>query len=505
MKSTNIDSLIQIFDSKNKDLCRSLFKLVDGSFSFKQNKGMSDSEVESICSFFMEISSHLSHMQKEGYFISTLIETGIREEFDILRFSDKSVLNIEVKREPPKNGISAIKDQLIRHNCLLRLLNKDIVICAYIAKTKQIYLLEDNELKDIDFLDLSKMIPEDYVIKNELLSIDQSSLIISPYSQPQEFKNHKYFLTSEQNQRKNDILKTDYKKICLAGGPGTGKSLLLMDLAREYILKGNKVLIVFCALIPEYESLSNELGITIVPIKGIIIDNLKPYDVILIDEAQRLYENQFKQLINLSNKMIVFSTDHQQTLHRSEKTLNVEEKLKDRSDVLHIRLKNKIRTNIFMASFISKFLNTKTSKAEPYDYDKVQVVYFSNKNDAMLYIKEKYSMEHYVSIELTEYTTKSFGSLKREKVYTNSRSTHSVIGREYENVLVVLDKHFKYSEEGKLVSTYNEYYPYDEHSCIFEALTRVKSNLLLVVIDNPELFIQIQKILSWKNDKLYSD
>lgn len=142
---------------------------------------------------FMEISSHLSHMQKEGYFISTLIETGIREEFDILRFSDKSVLNIEVKREPPKNGISAIKDQLIRHNCLLRLLNKDIVICAYIAKTKQIYLLEDNELKDIDFLDLSKMIPEDYVIKNELLSIDQSSLIISPYSQPQEFKNHKYF------------------------------------------------------------------------------------------------------------------------------------------------------------------------------------------------------------------------------------------------------------------------------------------------------------------------
>jgi len=506
MKSTNVDSLIQIFDSKNKDLRRSLFKLVDGSFSFKRDKGMSDSEMDSICLFFIEISLHLSHMQKEGYFISTLIEAGIREEFDILRFSNKSVLNVEVKSELPKDGISAIRDQLIRHNCLLKLLNKDIIVCTYIVKTKQIYLLEDDKLKDIDFSDLSKMIPDDYVIKNELLSIDQSSLIISPYSQPKEFKNHKYFLTSEQNQRKNDILKTDYKKVCLAGGPGTGKSLLLLDLAKEYILSGNKVLVIFCALIPEYESLSNELGIKIVPVKGVSIEHdLKCYDVILIDEAQRLYEIQFKQLLKLDNKMIVFSVDHQQTLHKSEKALNVEEKLSNGSDILHIRLKDKIRTNIFMASFISKFLHTKTSKVQPYDYDKVQVVYFSNKDDAKLYIEKKCSEEHYVSIELTEYTTKSTRSLKRIMVYAKSKSTHNVIGREYENVLVVLDKYFKYSEEGNLISLYNEYYPYDEHSCIFEALTRVKSNLLLVVIDNPELFIQIQKILSWKNDKLYSE
>ena len=194
------------------------------------------------------------------------------------------------------------------------------------------------------------------------------------------------------------------------------------------------------------------MGIKIVPVKGISIDNLKPYDVILIDEAQRLYERQFEQLLNLDNKMIVFSTDHQQTLHRSEKTLNVEEKLNSRSDVLYIRLKNKIRANIFMASFISKFLDTKTSKAQPYDYDKVQVVYFSNKNDAKLYIEKKCSEEHYVSIELTGYTTKSTRSLKRIMVYANSKSTHNVIGREYENVLVVLDKYFKYSKEGKLIS-----------------------------------------------------
>jgi len=505
MKIVSLDSLIQIFDSKDNDLLKSLFKLIDGSFSFKRNRGMSDSEIENICLFCKKLSHFLSHMQKEGYFLSTLIETGIREEFDILRFSDKTILNIEIKRELPKDGISAIKNQLIRHKYLLEILNKDIILCSYVVETDKIYLLKDNELNDIDFSILSTMITEDYMVENELLSIDQSSLIISPYSQPQEFKNHKYFLTSEQNQRKNDILKTNLKKVCLAGGPGTGKSLLLMDLAREYILKGNKVLIVFCALIPEYESLSNELGIKIVPVKGISIDNLKPYDVILIDEAQRLYERQFEQLLNLDNKMIVFSTDHQQTLHRSEKTLNVEEKLSSRSDVLYIRLKNKIRANIFIASFISKFLDTKTSKAQPYDYDKVQVVYFSNKDDAKLYIEKKCSEEHYVSIELTEYTTKSTRSLKRIMVYANSKSTHNVIGREYENVLVVLDKYFKYSKEGKLISVYNEYYPYDEHSCIFEALTRVKNNLLLVVIDNPELFIQIQKILSWKNDKLYSD
>ena len=61
----------------------------------------------------------------------------------------------------------------------------------------------------------------------------------------------------------------------------------------------------------------------------------------------------------------------------------------------------------------------------------------------------------------------------------------------------------KGEDRGKLVSDYDktDYYPYIEGSCIFEALTRVKENLLIVVISNPSLYKTIQEILTWKADK----
>ncbi|MGQ4824439.1 hypothetical protein ACQ1Y6_23330, partial [Enterococcus faecalis] len=54
----------------------------------------------------------------------------------------------------------------------------------------------------------------------------------------------------------------------------------------------------------------------------------------------------------------------------------------------------------------------------------------------------------------------------------------------------------------KLVSRYADqfYYPYHEDSCIFEALTRTKDRLVLVIINNPDLFITVQEILTWKKD-----
>ncbi len=122
----------------------------------------------------------------------------------------------------------------------------------------------------------------------------------------------------------------------------------------------------------------------------------------------------------------------------------------------------------------------------------MNVLYFSNKKKAASYIKNLVNKELYVSIELTDYTTKSTAVKKRKKVFSGSETAHSVIGEEYSDVLVPLDEYFFYDDEVKLTSSYSEYYPYSEDRCIFEALTRTKENLLLVVINNPKLFIKIQ-------------
>lgn len=501
-KHINLKSFVEIFDSKDDDLIKSFVKLEDSGFSYEKQKGMSEMEIEDFALLSKQLIPFLEFSQMNGYFIGYAVMAGIREEFDILRFSKTIVLNIELKHKIPSGGFESIRDQLIRHRFLLKLLEKDVIVCTFVNEINKIYFLdEENELKEINPSELSEMIPLNCIFENELSAINLSKLLISPYSQPDEFSEHIYFLTDEQKKVRKDILETKYEKICLVGGPGTGKSMLLLDLAKEYKLQKYKVIIIFCASMKDYKLISDKIGINIIPVKNMNSINFDEIDIILIDEAQRLYKYQYENLLELKDKIVVFSTDHQQTLHREEKLLDVEKNLENNSEVLTKKLKNKIRTNVQMASFIRKFLDLTVRKVQPYDYDKVNVVYFDNKETASDYIENMCELESYVSIELTEYITKSSGVTKRKNIYEKSKSSHSVIGREYNKVLIPIDEHFIY-KEGKLTSTYNEYYPYDETSCVFEALTRVKDELLLVVINNPKLYIKIQKILSWKNDKL---
>lgn len=507
MKETfvNLKSFAEIFESKDSELIKSFIKLMDSGYSYEDKKGMSDKEIDDFASLSHQLIPHLSFKQLNGYFIGYVVSIGIREEFDILRFSENTVLNIELKSSLPEKGMEGIKDQLLRHRFLLRLLNKEIITCTFVNDLNTIFLLyEEEELIEITMDDLAKLIPKDYILKNELSTIDLSKSVISPYSQTHEFSEHLYFLNSDQKKARDSILETDYKKISITGGPGTGKTLLLLDLAKVYQQQGTNVVVIFTGKMDDYERISNEIGINVVPIKKRDMINFDTVDIILIDEAQRLYKEQYDELFQLKNKKIIFSTDHQQTLHEKEKVLYIEKLLEENPEVFTLKLKEKIRTDAPMASFIMKFLDLKSRKIQPYDYNNVQVVYFNNKETASTYIKNMCEIESYVSIEQTEYVTKENWVTKRRNIYPDSESSHSVIGREYDNVLVPLDEHFSYSDEGKLISTYGSFYPYHERSCIFEALTRVKKKLLIVVIDNPNLYTIIQQILSWKNDKLYS-
>ncbi|WP_086315297.1 hypothetical protein A5821_002743 [Enterococcus sp. 7F3_DIV0205] len=504
-KSVNLDSVVQIIDSGDNNLLKSFLKLEDNGFSYTRNSGMSGTEIDDLLLLSKYLIAQTCFSQKNGYFIGYVVNAGIREEFDILRFSNDTIVNIELKHDLPSGSYEEINDQLIRHRYLLSILEKRTVLCTFINSLNKLLLLkEDNTLVEVSFESLANMIPYDYILKNELENINLSSLIISPYSQPAQFANHQYFLTDEQKEVRKDILTNNqYNKFGLIGGPGTGKSMVIIDLAKEYQRLGRKVLVIFCASLPNSNEISTALDLNILSIKNITENVLNAHNIILVDEAQRLYKNQYDWLMNTNNKKVIFSVDHQQTLHPEEKKLYIENQLKLSPDIKIKELKKKVRTDLVMSSFIQKFLNLKAKGVQPFDYDNVNVVYFENKLDAGTYIEYMRQEENYVSIELTEYVTKTGNNLKRPKICMSSETSHSVIGKEYDNVLVPLDKYFKYDEDAKLVSTYNEYYPYYEDSCIFEALTRVKNKLLLVIIDNPDLYITVQEILTWKNDKLY--
>ncbi|MCO4692065.1 hypothetical protein Si013_00111 [Streptococcus infantarius subsp. infantarius] len=168
-----------------------------------------------------------------GYIIGACYKGVVSEEFDILRFSKGTIINIELKSK--KVDEDKIKKQLKRHRFFLQSIdvNRDVRLFTYEAETKRIFELIDDELKPQSFSDILKRIPEDYLETNLLSVLDYNSFIISPYSEPERFFKSQYFLNIEQESARNSLLKSTANFIVLKGSPGTGKSLILFDTAKK--------------------------------------------------------------------------------------------------------------------------------------------------------------------------------------------------------------------------------------------------------------------------------
>lgn len=109
--------------------------------------------------------------------------------------------------------------------------------------------------------------------------------------------------------------------------------------------------------------------------------------------------------------------------------------------------------------------------------------------------------ENYVPIELTEYKKYNWSKpseIYRTRISNCSKNQFEVIGREYNKVLVVIDDKAKYDENGKLIIPQKNY-DYIELNGLFEAMTRVRENLLLVFVRNKNLFIKTGELLNLKS------
>ncbi|MCO4685843.1 Primosomal protein N' (replication factorY)-superfamily II helicase [Streptococcus infantarius subsp. infantarius] len=76
-----------------------------------------------------------------------------------------------------------------------------------------------------------------------------------------------------------------------------------------------------------------------------------------------------------------------------------------------------------------------------------------------------------------------------------------MIGREYDKVLLTLNDRVKYNQDKQLCVPIQKKYPYLAENSLFQAITRTRKELLLLIIGNKELFLEIEKILTWKKFK----
>lgn len=462
-------------------------------FNSKRSKSIQikSREIETIRKCISLFEGFVSLENWDGFYYSFSIPQ-ISKEFDLLKLGEDKILNIELKSEYTSD--EKLLKQLLRNHYYLSHLNKEITEIVYVAGKNVFYLLKDERLVETDVACVAEIIKD---IKNfyddEIETLFRpAQFLVSPINTPEKFISGNYFLTDHQEMIKNAILE-DRKSgsgACVfyhvKGGAGTGKTLLIYDIAKN-LAKTKKICVIHCAYLAEGHKYLNEKlnNITIYPVKDMFGINFAEFDGIIIDESHRLRDEQLTYIcdkVKDLNKFCLFGADGEQFLSKSEERDNISEKIDNLEGCKHYQLTNKIRTNPELADFIH-LLRKINEPVRTKSFPNVKIIYADTYDYANELI-EKYSKSGYKYISFTPSSIRSHNIDKLAK----GENTHKVVGQEFDNVLMVINESFKYFEDGRLGAYEHPVPNYLFAQLLYQGLTRVREKLIIIVLNNEILF-----------------
>lgn len=470
-----------------------VFKLLTKQYDLNKLKEIEKEDLVKLVNLLNLESKKVSYL--DGYYVNYIIKQ-INKEFDLLKYTEEGILNIELKSVFKEEKVLA--QQKKNHQYLKAITNK-IDIITYISGDNKLYKYNNVEekLQEISSKELIEIMSKYRTLIN--LHLDEifqpSKYLISPFNDTKKFIDSKYILTQHQQEIVEDVVNLKNNHI-IEGRAGTGKSLVLYDIGKRLVDNGLKVTFIHCGQLNDgHNRLRDERKWDIVPIKNALEDIVfANEDAILVDEVQRMYPQQLRGIVEgckENNVKNIFSIDKRQYLDVKERDYNNFEAIqKIAADVKYHKLTEKIRSNKEIASFIKELFDKEKRNDIP--YKNIDVEYLNKDCDFKEYVEYLENTNwKYIPFTVPLYGDTTF---LKYSCLNQELNSHRVIGQEFENVVVVLDENFELINNS--LKYVGEPCCYDPLQMLFQNVTRTRTKLKFIIVENKSLYSNLLKIIT---------
>lgn len=210
------------------------------------------------------------------------------------------------------------------------------------------------------------------------------------------------------------------------------------------------------------------------------------------------YASTLASILELYNEGIIegciFSYDFAQCLSKKEIRRNNPQKLRNIYGFQEMKLSDRIRTNIVIFSFIRTMLRLTEVPRKPMNYDCIDIMYANDitESDKLLRL---YKNKGYTFITFTPSQFVSNGI----DHYSANINSHQVIGQEFDNVVIIMDNNFRYSDDGDLEGKEHPNPDYLFSRLFYQNISRTRERLCIIVLNNPKMF---RKLLMIKENEM---
>lgn len=415
MKSISIYAITR---NQNIECLQKLERQLSGRTYFLK---MREWELESMKALVRELEVHMQDVHALRFFYSFQVPR-LGKEFDLLQIKNDQIVNIELKSG--KVSDEAVRKQLLQNRYYLSVQGKMIQSYTYISSQERLVRLNNHDhIVEADWDQLCLALQrqsKDY--EGDIEDLFQAEMyLFSPVTEPERFLNKEYFLTSQQKDIERRILdkirKVKYGYFWFSGLPGTGKTLLLYDIAMKLSVH-QKVCMIHCGETGKEWKILHDRLLRIAFLSDSQLEecpNLKEYSAILVDEAHLLTEEKLHVILELSEKHpVIFSSDDEDMISDEEMDRTMVREIEHLPDIQSFHLTNRIRTNAELSSFIQNMMHLPEKRTVRY-YPHIQVVYANDEEEAEILLKGYQDQLVFIIDERYYYDEKGYLREQRQK------------------------------------------------------------------------------------------